>query len=234
MKILNPFSAMLIALQLTPSFSAPVSRNAGPDLIERQSQTSAQGDCTSQSMSGQPATVSGDCGQENTGGTYPSGGSPPAVGSGNRNSTSGGGTTGTSGGTLTGNSRGTTPGNSYGTTGSGPSTKSSGGGTTGNTGGTATGNRYGTTGGVQGKKGSDGASNTNSLKTSGNAAFPPSDEFTNKLKGEDFGNLALPNLDEIFSKVQSEVSGGEIPGRDIMATESRERDLDNQADNSMF
>ena len=230
MKVLNQFFAMFIALQITPSISAPVSS----DLIERQSQTSAQGDCTSQSVNGQPPTVSGNCAQGNTGGTHTSGGIPPAVGSGNRNTTSGGGTTGTSGGTLTGNTGSTTTGNRYGTTGSGASKEGSGG--------TTTGSRYGTTGsgqgangsdGVsntnsgQGKKGSDGVSNTKSLKSNGNTAFQLSDGFPNNLKGESIGNVALPQLDEIISSVQSEVPGGEIPGGDITATEPRKRDLVN-------
>ena len=209
MKVLNQFFAMLIALQITPSISAPVSS----DLIERQSQTSAQGDCTSQSVNGQPPTVSGNCAQGNTGGTHTSGGIPPAVGSGNRNTTSGGGTTGTSGGTLTGNTGSTTTGNRYGTTGSGASKEGSGG--------TTTGGRYGTTGSGKGANGSDGVSNTKSLKSNGNTAFPLSDVFTNNLKGE------LPQLDEIISSVQSEVPGGEIPGGDITATEPRKRDLVN-------
>lgn len=196
MKVLNHFFAMLIPLQITPSISAPFSS----DLIERQSQTSAQGDCTSQSVNGQPPTVSGNCAQGNTGGTHTSGGIPPAVGSGNRNTTSGGGTTGTSGGTLTGNT-GSTTGNRYGTTGSGAS-KEGGGSTT-------TGSRYGTTGSGQGANGSDGVSNTKSLK------------------GKISGNVALPQLDEIISSVQSEVPGGEIPGGDFTATEPRKRDLVN-------
>lgn len=212
MKVLNQVFAMLIALQITPSISAPVSS----DLIERQSQTSAQGDCTSQSVNGQPPTVSGNCAQGNTVGTRTSGGIPAAVGSGNRNTTSGGGTTGTSGGTLTGNTGSTTTGNRYGTTGSGASKEGSGGTTTGST-----------TGSGQGANGSDGVSNTKSLKSNGNTAFPLSDAFTNNLKGESFGNVALPQLDEIISSVQSEVPSGEIPGGDITATEPGKRDLVN-------
>lgn len=211
MKVLNQFFAILIALQITPSISAPLSS----DLIERQSQTSAQGDCMSQSVNGQPPTVSGNCAQGNTGGTHTSGGIPPAVGSGNRNTTSGGGTTGTSGGTLTGNT-GSTTGNRYGTTGNGASKEGSGG--------TTTGSRYGTAGSGQGANGSDGVSNTKSLKSNGNTAFPLPDGFTNNLKGKISGNVALPQLDEIISSVQSEVPGGEIPGGDITATEPRKRD----------
>ena len=110
MKTPTLFSAILLASWITISHSAPVSSLATQDLTERQAQTSAQGDCTSQSVDGQPQTVSGDCSDCNSSKSF-SRVSPASGGTANRDhATANSGTPSTMTGTAGGNNNGTASG----------------------------------------------------------------------------------------------------------------------------
>ena len=217
MKISNLLPAIIIALQITPSSSAPVSTPARADAVKRQSQAFAQGDCTFQAVAGRPPIVSGDCGQ---GDGSASGLITTAVDSENPRVGNGGGTAGSNGGSVTGYSggiatgdiRGALTGNngSYVTTGYNPGTKlgnnggttidDNGGTTTGN-GRTLTGNEHGTTGSGPDAKGIPITDN----KHSDDAAFPLFGEYISKLKSHSVGDIALPQLTEIIGKLREGV-----------------------------